>query len=167
MSPGQWGSVAFFGFLLLCLGGIVVHRAARADVALAFLGCYLSLLFGRSGWLGEPAAIPLHRLESGSLLLFTFFMISDPRTTPDSRPGRILFGVLVAIGAAWVQFCLFRTNGLLWSLAICSLTVPLIDLLLPGRRYRWQAATNPLTELPSSLRRPVSTPLPAYAPIPS
>src|SRR6266567_8438518 len=38
VSPGQWGSVAFFGFLMACLGGLVVHRAARADVTLSFLG---------------------------------------------------------------------------------------------------------------------------------
>ena len=80
-------------------------------------------------------AIPMHRLESGALLLFTFFMISDPKTTPSSRAGRILFALLVAYGAWYVQFRLFRTNGLLWSLAAFSMTVPLIDWLLPGTRY--------------------------------
>ena len=38
VSPGQWGSVAFFGFLIACLGGLVVNRAARSDVTFAFLG---------------------------------------------------------------------------------------------------------------------------------
>ena len=79
----------------------------------------------------------MHRLESGALVLFAFFMISDPRTTPDSRTGRILFAALVAVGAGFVQFKLFRTNGLLWSLAVFSLAVPLIDRLLPGARYVW------------------------------
>ena len=45
-------------------------------------------------------------------------MISDPKTTPDSRAGRLLFAALVAAGAWYVQFRLFRTNGLLWSLAL-------------------------------------------------
>ena len=57
----------------------------------AFIAFYCALMFGRSIYLGEPMAIPLHRLESGALLLFTFFMISDPKTTPDSRAGRVLF----------------------------------------------------------------------------
>ena len=138
VSPGQWGNVAFFGFLMVCAGGLVVMRAARSDVTLAFLGFYLALMFGRSLWLGEPMAIPLHRLQSGALLLFAFFMISDPKTTPDSRAGRIVFAALVAYGAWYVQFRLFRTNGLLWSLAGLSLAVPLIDWLLPGRRYSWK-----------------------------
>ena len=51
-------------------------------------------------------------------------MISDPKTTPDSRAGRIVFAALVALGAAYVQFKLFRTNGLLWSLAGCSFLRP-------------------------------------------
>lgn len=139
VSPGQWGASAFFGFLMACLGGLVVHRAARSDVTVAFLGAYVALLFGRAAWLGDPMAIPLHQLESGALLLFSFFMISDPRTTPDARAGRILFGVIVATGAGFVQFVLFRANGLLWSLAALSPLVPLIDRLLPGPRYEWSA----------------------------
>jgi enediyne biosynthesis protein E5 len=141
VSPGQWGNVAFFAFLMACLGGLVVNRAARSDVTLAFIGFYMALVFGRSLWLGEPVVIPLHRLQSGALLLFTFFMISDPRTTPNSRAGRILFALLVACGAWYVQFRMFRTNGLLWSLACFSMTVPLIDRLLPGTRYEWSRPT--------------------------
>lgn len=137
VSPGQWGNAAFFAFLMACLGGLVVNRAARSDVTYAFIASYLALVFGRSIWLGEPLMIPVHRLENGALLLFTFFMISDPRTTPDSRAGRIVFACLVASAAWYVQFGLFRTNGLIWSLAACSLTVPVINRLMPGVRYEW------------------------------
>jgi Na+-transporting NADH:ubiquinone oxidoreductase subunit NqrB len=137
VSPGQWGNAALFGFLLACLGGVVATRAARADVTLAFLVAYGGLVFGRSLWLGEPMAIPVHRLENGALLVFAFFMISDPRTTPDRRAGRVLFAALVALGAAFVQFRLFRTNGLLWSLALFAPLVPLIDRVLPAPPHRW------------------------------
>ena len=140
VSPAQWGNAAVFAFAIACAGVLVVTRAARGDVTLAFLAGYAGLLFARSAWLGEPPAIPLHRLANGALLLFAFFMISDPKTTPDSRAGRILFGLLVAFGAAYVQFRLFRTNGPLWALAACSPIVPLFDRILPGRRYRWSGA---------------------------
>jgi enediyne biosynthesis protein E5 len=139
VSPGQWGSAAFFTLLMVCVGSVVVSRASRSDVTYAFIVFYCALLFGRSLYLGEPVAIPLHRLESGALLLFTFFMISDPKTTPDSRAGRVLFAGLVAFGAWYVQFRMFRTNGLLWSLAACSLTVPLIDQLFRSDRYVWSS----------------------------
>jgi Na+-transporting NADH:ubiquinone oxidoreductase subunit NqrB len=149
VSPAQWGYAAFFALLMACAGGIVVNRALRSDVTYAFIAFYAALLVGRSLYLGEPMTIPLHRLEGGALLLFTFFMISDPKTTPDSRTGRVLFAALVACGAWYVQFRLFKTNGLLWSLAACSLTVPLIDWLLPGRRYGWR--TPPLNSSPAVL----------------
>ncbi|MEE9293255.1 MAG: hypothetical protein V3U83_10035, partial [Acidobacteriota bacterium] len=88
VSPGNWGSGAWFGFLLACLGGVVVNRAARSDVTFAFLGFHASLLLLRAWWLGDPIGIPLHQLQSGALLIFAFLMISDPKTTPDSRAGR-------------------------------------------------------------------------------
>ena len=142
VSPGQWGAAALFAFLMACAGSLVVNRAARSDVTYAFIVFYCALLFGRSLYLGEPLVIPLHRLESGALLLFTFFMISDPKTTPDSRTGRVLFAALVAFGAWYVQFRLFRTNGLLWSLAACSTLVPLIDRVAPGLRYAWDTTRS-------------------------
>ena len=149
VSPGQWGAVAFFAFLMACAGSLVVNRAARSDVTYAFIGCYCALVFGRSLYLGEPFAIPLHRLESGAVLLFTFFMISDPKTTPDSRAGRVLFAAVVAFVAWYIQFRLFRTNGLLWSLAACSALVPIVDRVLPGARYAWASRQSTSTPSPA------------------
>jgi len=147
VSPGQWGNVAFFAFLMACLGGLVVMRAGRADVALTFLLSWVALLVGRSLWLHEPMTIPLHRLQNGALLLFTFFMISDPRTTPDSRAGRVVFAILVALGGWWWQFQMFETNGPLWSLAVCSLLTPLLDFLLPAQRHSWSGPSTPPLQL--------------------
>jgi len=139
VSPGQWGSAALGAFALACLGFLVVRRAERSDVTWAFLGAYGAVVFGRALWLGDPPAIPLHQIANGAFLVFAFFMISDPKTTPDSRAGRVLFAGLVALGAGFVHFVLFRPNGLLWSLAACALLVPVIDRLLPGRKYAWPA----------------------------
>ena len=137
VSPGQWGSAAFFGFLLACLGVLVVHRAERSDVTWAFLAASSALLFGRAAWLGDPWVIPLHQLQSGAFLIFAFFMISDPKTTPDTRPGRILYAAVVAAVAVAIQFGLYQPNALIWALAFSAPAVPVIDRLLPGQRYRW------------------------------
>ncbi len=141
VSPGQWGSLAFFGFLLAGLGALIIHRAERSDVTYAFLTAYSALLFGRAAWLGDPIAIPMHQLESGALLIFAFFMISDPKTTPNSRPGRILYASMVAGVASFVRFGLYQPNALIWSLFACAALVPIIDQLLPGKRYLWTTKT--------------------------
>ncbi len=160
VSPGQWGDSAFFAFLLACAGGLVAWRALRSDVALAFLLSWILLLFGRALWLGDPLAIPLHQLRSGSLLLFAFFMISDPKTTPDSRACRLAFGALVAAAAFHLQFVLYRPSGGL-VLALFALTplVPILDLLWPAPRYEWPGQPKGAEHVPASPQGP-----PALAP---
>ena len=160
ISPGQWGQVAWLGFLIACMGSLVVTRAVRADVTLAFLGFYVGLMIARALWLGDPLTIPMHQIESGTLLIFSFFMISDPKTTPDSRAGRIFFAFLVAVAALSVQFVLFRPNGPLWGLVACSPLVPLVDRSFPGSRYDWSRPSaghvpTPLTGSIASLPKEV------------
>ncbi|HEY7185287.1 MAG TPA: DUF2330 domain-containing protein [Vicinamibacterales bacterium] len=153
VSPGQWGAQAMLAFFFACAGLLVVNRASRSDVTVAFMAAYAGLILGRSLWLGEPLSIPRHRLESGAFLLFSFFMISDPKTTPDSRAGRLVFAALVACGAAYIQLRLFRTNGFLWALAAASPLVPLLDRVLPSRPYRWP--TRPSSHVNAFWRKPI------------
>lgn len=142
ISSGQWGQMAWFGFLIACLGSMVVTRAARADITLAFLSFYVGLLLIRALWLGDPLTIPLHQIESGALLIFSFFMISDSKTTPDSRTGWIVYALLVALTALYVQFGCFKPNGPLWGLIACSLFVTLLDRIFPGAPYDWIKPTT-------------------------
>ncbi len=137
ISPGQWGNEALLGLLFACLGITVVTRSERADITFAFLGFYAAMLFLRSASVNEPVTIPLHRLQSGAMLLFAFFMISDPKTTPDSRPGRVLFAFLVVALSSVIQFVWFVPNSLIWSLVALCPTVPLIDRVLPAGRFEW------------------------------
>jgi hypothetical protein len=65
-------------------------------------------------------------------------MISDPKTILDSRADRILFVSILSLGAGFVYFVLFRTNGLLWSLVLCCPLTPLLNRLFPAERYLWQ-----------------------------
>ncbi|MFN7963748.1 MAG: DUF2330 domain-containing protein [Thermoanaerobaculia bacterium] len=140
VSASQWGARVSFAFFLACAGLVVTGKSSRADIPLGFLAAHTGLLLARAAWLGDPWAIPLHQLQSGSLLIFAFFMISDPKTTPNSRAGRLLFAVAVALGGYFVQFVLYRPNGLLYSLAAWCLATPLLDRWLPGRRFEWPGA---------------------------
>jgi Na+-transporting NADH:ubiquinone oxidoreductase subunit NqrB len=132
ISTGQWGSAAWFGLLVACAAGVVLQRARRGDVALAFLGWHAALLFGRALWLGDPWAIPIHALQSGSLLVFAFFMISDPKTTPATRAGRVVFAGIVAGVDLGLRFGLYEPNALLYSLVACAPLVPAIDRIFPA-----------------------------------
>jgi Na+-transporting NADH:ubiquinone oxidoreductase subunit NqrB len=138
ISSGQWGSATIGALALACLGMLVLTRARRAETTLAFISAWAMLLFGRALWLGDPLAIPLHQVQNGALLIFAFFMISDPKTSPDAPLGRIFYGALVATVAYAIQFVLYEPNAPILALIICAPFVPLIDFMLGGRSYRWQ-----------------------------
>lgn len=137
ISPGQWGSAPIFAILLAGLGGVVTGKAKRWDVSLAFLGFYSALVFGRALWLGDPLAIPVHQLQSGALLIFTFFMISDPKTTPNARLGRIIYAVLVAAIGFTIQFGFYNSAGIILALVLTAPTVPLFDRIFKDTKYQW------------------------------
>src|SRR5882757_4630197 len=132
ISPGQWGQdVAIAGWVLV-LGMLVTERARRADISWAFLAFYLGALAIRVAYLGQRWSVWTHQLSSGALLLFAFFMISDPMTAPNSRIGRIAHAAIVAaIAYAW-QFRFYRINGLIWALFIAAACVPLWDAVFPA-----------------------------------
>jgi Na+-transporting NADH:ubiquinone oxidoreductase subunit NqrB len=147
ISPGQWGSAAWFAAFVCFFAILVLHAARRSDVALFFLASHASLLFARAFWLGDPWAIPLHQLQSGSLLIFSFFMISDPRTTPDSRLGRLIFALGVALLAHYLAFFMQMRPGIYIALIALSPLTLLIDKVLPAERFTWRIpATQGVTQ---------------------
>jgi Na+-translocating ferredoxin:NAD+ oxidoreductase RnfD subunit len=77
-------------------------------------------------------------MQSGALLIFGMFMLTDPRSTPDSRSGRLLFGMAVALAAHVLLFRYQIREGLLFALILVSCATPLIDRLSPGPRFNWQ-----------------------------
>ncbi len=143
VSSGQWGSAAIGAFALACLGFLVLTRARRAETTLAFLLAYGTLLVGRTVWLGDPLSIPLHQMQNGALLIFAFFMISDPKTTPNTSLGRIVYGALVASVAYTIQFVFYEPNGPIIALILSAPLVPLLDLSMRGQVYRWD---KPMTK---------------------
>ena len=142
ISPGQWGASVWFGSLLSFFAILVLQASQRSDIALFFLGSHAALLFARAYWLGDPITIPLHQMQSGSLLIFAFFMISDPRTTPDSRPGRFLFAVAVALLAYYLAFSMQIRPALYMALIGLSPVTLLLNRISPAKQFAWTATTQ-------------------------
>jgi len=137
ISPGQWGTDIWFAALTGFLAILVLSAARRADIAIFFLASHAALLLARAAWLGDPLSIPLHQLQSGSLLIFTFFMISDPRTSPDSMLGRFLFAFAVALSAHYMAFFMQMRPALYFALILLSPATLVLDRLIPAQRFTW------------------------------
>ncbi|WP_315735496.1 RnfABCDGE type electron transport complex subunit D [Bradyrhizobium sp. SZCCHNR1093] len=140
ISPGQWGTEIWFASLAGFFAILVLSASRRADIAVYFFASHAALLLLRAAWLGDPLAIPVHQLQSGSLLIFTFFMISDPRTSPDSRVGRLLFALSVAVAAYYLTFVLQMRPALYVSLIALSPLTLLLDRLVPETRFSWRSS---------------------------
>ena len=139
LSPGQWGSNAVIFFGVITLGTIVVTRVQKLDVSLAFLLTFIGLLYWRQVYvLGWPLDYFIHSVSTGSLLLFTFFMISDPRTSPNHPVARIVWAMLIAVIAFYLAAFKWKYNTIIWVLVVAAPLVPLLDKIFKAKTFEWK-----------------------------
>jgi Na+-transporting NADH:ubiquinone oxidoreductase subunit NqrB len=143
ISTGQWGVGGWIAVFAVGAGLVVTRRAGRAGVPFLFLAAWAALSLGRAAWLGDPWAVPLHQLGSGALLVFAFFMISDPMTQPWHRGARAAWIFAVAALGFWMQHSWLVTAGPLWGLALLAPLVPILDRLFPAPRKTWVETRHP------------------------
>jgi Na+-transporting NADH:ubiquinone oxidoreductase subunit NqrB len=132
VSPGQWGHAALALLALAGLGLMVLTRAQRLDIALAFALAWTIATVARTWWYHDPLSIAVHQLSNGAVLLFCLFMLTDPRTTPNARGARVLFAIAVAIVGAAINFGLYRSDGLIFALALCAPLCVLLNIYWPN-----------------------------------
>ncbi|MBH8572567.1 RnfABCDGE type electron transport complex subunit D [Nostocaceae cyanobacterium CENA369] len=138
VSPGQWGEEWWYGLLFAGTGGMILQRIGRWDTTAAFLGAYSLLEAIRNLWLGWTWDVYWHRLMSGSLLLFALFMITDPRSIPNARIGRVIWAICIAILTFILRNYFFISTAVFWALfALAPLTM-LLDVLWSAPRFSWR-----------------------------
>jgi enediyne biosynthesis protein E5 len=148
VNPGQWGSGIVILFAVLCLGFIVVTRVQSLSASLSFLGVFASLLFIRQIiYLGWPMDYFLQSISTGSLLLFSFFMITDPKTTPNHGIAKIIWCAAIASCAFYLATFKFINAAPIFVLVFAQPLVPLLDKLFKAQRFQWvntikQISTN-------------------------
>jgi Na+-transporting NADH:ubiquinone oxidoreductase subunit NqrB len=137
VSPGQWGEDWWYGLLFAGTGGLILKRVGRWDTTAAFLGVYATLEAIRNFWLGWTWDVYWHRLMSGSLLLFALFMVTDPRSIPNARMGRVVWAACIAILTFILRNYFYLSTAVFWALfALAPLTV-LFDTLWQAPRFGW------------------------------
>ncbi len=140
---GRWGGGLPALLAVSALGVLVVWRAKRLDLAATYWASFLAGAYVRHLATGASMAVLTAPMTGAAFQLFTFFMITDPMTTPETRRGRIVFAV--ALGAL-DNFLRWRQVSFspFYALFILSAFVPV-----------WRAARRPAEERvwrPSSVR---------------
>jgi Na+-translocating ferredoxin:NAD+ oxidoreductase RnfD subunit len=91
----------------------------RIPLILAWLSAFFLQAVVRSLLHGTPVAAAFAPMTGLAFVLFTFYMVTDPGTTPSRRGAQILFGASVAI-AYGVLVSLHVVFGLFFALAIVT-----------------------------------------------
>lgn len=85
----QWGgSLAMTAFLVTAALALFVFKIGRTPLIVSFLGFYFGQVLLRAyltRWHLPPETLILGNLTSASFYLFTFYMLTDPKTSP-GRP---------------------------------------------------------------------------------
>ncbi|RPH36354.1 MAG: hypothetical protein EHM90_02185 [Chloroflexi bacterium] len=137
-------------YAVILVGGLLItarlHLLALAGTYWIVLAAGLGLL-AASGhcmtaqWAFAPVCgVDYWRVivASPEVMIFLFFMITDPKTIPAGHVGRVVFGVLVAVTSVFLmapQTDEFGTKvGLLASLVVVCAARPILDRFLPEPR---------------------------------
>jgi Na+-transporting NADH:ubiquinone oxidoreductase subunit NqrB len=152
VSPGQWGTDWWYLLLFVGTGGIILKRVGRWDTSATFLLVYAGLEAIRNAWLGWGLDVWQHQLTSGSLLLFAFFMITDPRSIPNATIGRLIWAISIALLTFILQHQFYLSTAVFWALFILSPLTVLLDKTWTAPRFTWQVskllcASAPLREI--------------------
>jgi len=114
----------------------------------AWLGAFALQALLRSSWFGTPLLPALLPMTGVAFVLFTFYMVTDPGTTPSSLRGQLLFGA--AVGAAYgLLMACHVVFGMFFALTLVCLCRGVWLLLQP-----WQPLAFPFSSSPA-LPRPL------------
>lgn len=138
ISPGKWGSSLLLLLIIGSAGLMVLFKAGRIDTGITFLLTLFLLdmlrLIVYQGWEWD---VLFHKYLNGSLLLFSFFMITDPATTPNHKKARILWAASIAIIAFILQSYYQIQTAPFWTLFFVSPLTIFFDMLFKARKFEW------------------------------
>ncbi|HXO43438.1 MAG TPA: enediyne biosynthesis protein UnbU [Thermoanaerobaculia bacterium] len=146
---GDW----ILPLVLVSAGSFLNTRfTKRVPLIVAWLAAFAAQGLLRSWFAGSPAAAPLLPMTGMAFLLFTFYMVSDPSTTPFKPRSQVLYGVGVA-----AVYSVLLINHLVFTLffsltivcAVRGLALYLAPLLARQRQQAAAAAPAPLAAAPA------------------
>jgi Na+-transporting NADH:ubiquinone oxidoreductase subunit NqrB len=138
VSPGQWGDDRWYLMLFIIAGGAIVRKVGRWDTSMTFLLSYGALEAVRNLYLGWSWDVWSHHFMSGNLLLFAFFMISDPRSIPNAKETRIIWAAIIALITFILRDYYYMSNAIFWALFVTAPLTIWLDRWYSAARFNWE-----------------------------
>jgi hypothetical protein len=92
----QWGNVVAPMAVIWVLGTVIVWRVGRFHISATYVASFLLFSLVRSAITGTPWLANVAPITGPMYQLFTFFMVTDPKTTVRSVRGQCLVVFIVA-----------------------------------------------------------------------
>lgn len=116
-----WGSWILPGIIVLSGSFLNIKFVKRFCVMLGWAGGFLAQALFRHYIFGTPLLAALLPMTGVAFVLFSFYMVTDPATTPCQGRGQFLFGGLTGLTYG-VLVCLHIVFGFFFALTLVSLT---------------------------------------------
>ncbi len=139
MFLGTSNGIIGSSILALLIGGLflwsmdIIHGQICFSVLIAFT--LIMGIFGGQGF--DPAFLAAH-LCGGGVVLGAFFMATDYVTSPVSRLGQTVYGVLIGVLGALFRIYGSSADSFSYSIIIANLFVPLIDTYIISKPYSFR-----------------------------
>jgi Na+-translocating ferredoxin:NAD+ oxidoreductase RnfD subunit len=92
----QWGNYLWPNLVIWLLGSIIIWRLRRFHITGTYVAAFVAFALLRSYLTGDPWQSEVAPITGPMYQLFVFFMITDPRTTVQSRTGQCAVAFAVA-----------------------------------------------------------------------
>ena len=147
VAPGsQWGGIAWIPALILVLGTTMMYRVRRLDLVGAWIIGFMVLSVVRM-LLGQGGIVfALGPMLSGEFALFSFSMLPDPKTSPHTRQGRILWGAGIALLDGTLRYFEIRYS-MFFALFVFCAALPLFRRIFGGSHVEpepWKTVERPI-----------------------
>jgi enediyne biosynthesis protein E5 len=146
IQPGRWGGSQAGMAAIAALGVLTVWRAGKLGLALGYALAFAAAAGARSAITGTPWTLLLAPMTGASFQLFTFFMVTDPMTTPRRPAWSAGFGVAVGLLDGALRHYQVLNAPFLALFALSAL-VPLIPERVAGRGEWPKPLQRPLRRL--------------------
>lgn len=124
--------------LAIILGGLflILTRISNWRIPFAYLLSVTIFSFLGNNFNPAKFAPPLFQLFSGGLLLGAMFMATDPVTSPFTRAGKWIGGILLGFLTVLIRSLSGYVEGVMFSILLMNAFAPLIDTVVLKARYR-------------------------------
>ena len=131
---GSMGEVAAVA-LLLGFAYMLFRKTITWHIPISVIGSVA--LFTAILWLIDPAknADPLFHILTGGVMLGAIFMATDYVTSPMTKKGMIVYGVLIGIITVVIRVYGSYPEGVSFAILIMNAFVPLINLTMKPKRF--------------------------------